>query len=37
MTYSYQLAAVNTGIIDPKCDNLYVGEVRPQDTMYTKT
>ncbi|KAF8556072.1 hypothetical protein OG21DRAFT_1409818 [Imleria badia] len=24
---TYQLAAVNTGIIDPNCDNLYVGEV----------
>lgn len=24
---SYQLAAVNSGIIDAACDNLYVGEV----------
>ncbi|KAG9313541.1 hypothetical protein JVU11DRAFT_5868 [Chiua virens] len=24
---TYQLAAVNTGIIDASCDNLYVGEV----------
>ena len=24
---SYQLAVVNTGVIDPNCDNLYAGEV----------
>ncbi|KAF9239875.1 hypothetical protein BU15DRAFT_74408 [Melanogaster broomeanus] len=24
---TYQLAAVNSGVIDPACDNLYVGEV----------
>ncbi|KAG1768026.1 hypothetical protein EV702DRAFT_1145332 [Suillus placidus] len=24
---TYQLAAVNSGIIDPACDNLFVGEV----------
>ena len=26
---SYQLEAVDTGVIDPNCDNLYAGEVSP--------
>ncbi|KAF8836213.1 hypothetical protein BDN67DRAFT_1005511 [Paxillus ammoniavirescens] len=27
VTYSYQLAAVNAGIIDPACQNLAIGEI----------
>jgi hypothetical protein len=29
--HRYQLATVNSGIIDSACDNLYIGEVRHFD------